>query len=164
MLNHKIEKNQIILIAILSALPVLVAHLSEIFLGLVPCKLCLLQRIPYYVAFLISVSAIFLENKRYLLIILTAVCFDIAVLISGFHIGVEYKLWPSPFASCSSMIEAGKSVDDLLRSLPATPGVPCDEPVYMFSSIPISMAMMNFFYGSTLFAITIYILVKATKK
>lgn len=52
-----------------------------------PCKLCLLQRIPYYAAF-VSIVVYFFTNPRYMHLIFIA-SFICALIVSGFHFFVE---------------------------------------------------------------------------
>ena len=59
------------------------------------------------------------------------------------HVGVEGKLWPSPLPGCVARFTPGAGIADL----PARPAKPCDDPTYLISGLPVSMAAMNLIFS-----------------
>jgi disulfide bond formation protein DsbB len=122
------------------------ARASEDIWGIAPCELCLWQRWPYWLAAALALGAALLPGRARRALFGLAV---LAVLVSGaigaFHVGVEYRWWPSPLAGCQApqSLGAGASLDDLMRSLAASPSKPCDAPAYLVPGLPVSMAAMN---------------------
>jgi len=117
--------------------------------GLVPCALCLLERWPYRVAIGLGVLALVLPARigRWVLVALLLVMLvDVGLAIT--HVGVERKAWPSPLPECMAPRLTADSLAGRLAQLPALPSKPCDEPVYVVETIPISLAEANLIYAT----------------
>lgn len=141
---------QAVLVALLAAAAPLFAWASEGLFGLAPCELCLWQRAPYWLAFVLAVLAA-LDWRRVVLLRLAALAALASAAVAAFHLGVEFGWWPSPLAGCQApALGAAGSLEDMMRSLAPTPTKPCDEPTYLIRGLPLSMAGMNLIYGLAL--------------
>ena len=139
-----------VLVAILAAAAPLFARASEGLFGLAPCELCLWQRAPYWVAFVLSVLAA-LDWRRGTLLRLAALAALASAAVAAFHLGVEFGWWPSPLAGCQAPgLGTAASLEEMMRSLAPTPTKPCDEPTFLIPGLPLSMAAMNLIYGVAL--------------
>ena len=107
----------------------LAAFIMQYFFGFLPCKLCLMQRIPYYFILLVSIFY-FCTKKSYKLLYVYLVilaCF-IGAIVSFYHAGVEYGLFKN-ILNC----EAAKNFNDisqLKNYLENRIAVSCNEPVF----------------------------------
>ena len=138
-----------LLIAILAFGAPLFAKGSEGWFGLAPCELCLWQRWPYWVAGALALIGVFVWRRPALR--LAGLAAAASAAIGAFHLGVEFGWWPSPLPGCQAPTSGGTmSVEDMLRSLAPTPTKPCDQPAYLISGLPLSMAGMNLIYGASL--------------
>ncbi len=145
-----------ILVFLLALMAPLFARASEGWFGLAPCELCLWQRAPYWLAAGLALLAALLPRARPWLLLGVAAAAGLSALIGGFHMGVEFKWWPSPLAGCAAPLAAqGLSIEDLMRSLAPAPTKPCDEPVFLIPGLPLSMAAMNTIYGLALAALAL---------
>tara|TARA_Y100001936_G_C15901817_1_gene573659 strand:+ start:32 stop:517 length:486 start_codon:yes stop_codon:yes gene_type:complete len=89
-----------IIIFFISLLSILIALYIEFFLGYLPCKLCIYQRIPYLVVIFISILGInYYKNLIWIYIIL--LIFFINFLLSGYHFGIEQEIF-NEFSGCTS--------------------------------------------------------------
>lgn len=107
------------------------AWFFELALGYTPCKLCLLQRWPYYVGLPIGVVAwlaggVSTSSGR-LLIGVFVVVFLISAGLGVYHSGVEWKFWAGPTDCAGKLLEGPSSVLDLRKSLATTRVVRCDD-------------------------------------
>lgn len=138
-----------LLVLALAAAAPLFAMGSETWWGLAPCELCLWQRWPYWVAAgLAGLAAVLPGRPRRALLALAGVAALASGAIGGFHAGVEQGWWPSPLPGCAAPAAGGAgSIDDMMRSLAATPTKPCDAATYLVPGLPLSMAAMNLIYG-----------------
>jgi disulfide bond formation protein DsbB len=121
--------------------------------GLVPCALCLLERWPYRIAIAFGVLGILPPrpfSQLALVCVLLAGLADVG--ISGVHVGVEFGWWPSPLPECAAPKFAEGSIADRLRSMPARPAKPCDDPVYVVAAVPLSFAQAGLIYAVALSA------------
>ena len=111
------KKNLFIAIFIISFIALISAYFIEYILGYQPCSLCLYERIPYFFAILI-----FLINYKYnklekYFVILLAIIFFAATILSLYHLGIEQG-----FIQESSLCDLGNNVniidkDEILKQL-----------------------------------------------
>ncbi|CAH2604674.1 Periplasmic thiol:disulfide oxidoreductase DsbB, required for DsbA reoxidation [Rhodovastum atsumiense] len=130
--------------ALVAAVALGVAFAAEIFAGLVPCALCLLERWPYRIALGIGLIGVLLPPRwaRAALALLGVVVFA-GALIAAVHLGVEARWWPSPLPECAAPRLTHGSIADQLAALPERPAKPCDEPTYLIPGLPLSTAALN---------------------
>ena len=106
------------------------AWFFELSLGYAPCKLCLLQRWPYYIGLPIGVAAWLAGGSRTgigrALIALFVLTFIVSAALGVYHSGVEWKFWLGPSDCGGRMVEGPASVLDLRSAMRATKVVRCD--------------------------------------
>jgi disulfide bond formation protein DsbB len=128
---------------VLALLAISGAWSSELFMGLVPCELCLEQRMAYYFGLPILLIALLLWNRLpravWLgLMLAAAAVFIWSTYMGGYHAGVEYGFWPGPTACTGTGVEV--SFTDLSKINEARV-VPCDK--VQFSFLGITLAGYN---------------------
>ncbi|MDE2333063.1 MAG: disulfide bond formation protein B [Rhodospirillales bacterium] len=112
--------------------------------GLVPCALCLAERWPWRLAAVIALMGILTPPRRAGLMGWVVVLILLAgVALSVVHVGVEWRLWPSPAPECQAPQFHAGTIAQRLASLPAKPSRACEDATYLIPGLPISMAMMN---------------------
>jgi disulfide bond formation protein DsbB len=109
------------------------AWFTEIVLGYVPCKLCLIQRYPYYFGIPLAAFAILISGPLRLRIAarpafaMLGAIFMVSTALGVHHAGVEYGWWAGP-ADCAGKLEAGPAnVTDLMAAMNKTKIVSCTE-------------------------------------
>ena len=126
------------------------AYAFEYLGGLKPCLLCLEQRVPWFVLIALSgaIGAAHRFNAPRLAIAgLYAVVLAVtlySVDLSGYHAGIEYKLWDGP-KECSGSTLSLPSDGDVLGGLSPGEIVRCNE--IAWSLFGISMAGYNFLFS-----------------
>jgi disulfide bond formation protein DsbB len=142
-----------------------VAYASEIYGGLVPCALCLVERWPYRIAIAIGVIGLALPRglARLALALLSLTMFAGAAI--GFvHVGVEQGWWPSPLPECAApRFIAGGNLAQRFASMPAAPSKSCEEPTYLIAHLPVSMAMMDLLFALALGLVSAYCLIRSRR-
>jgi disulfide bond formation protein DsbB len=134
----------VILIAV-SALSLIAAYVSEHVFGLLPCVLCIYQRIPYFVIIGVCVLSMFVEGqKRAVLLAIAGITFWVGAGIAFFHVGVEQGVFVLEEGCVDSLSEIG-SLEALRNAIVGKPAAPCDEPAFVF--LGLSMAGWNFFFS-----------------
>ncbi len=118
---------------VLSAATISGAWFTEYALGYIPCKLCLLQRWPYYFAVPLAAFAWVIAGPMKMsraarpAFAMLAAIFMISVALGVHHAGVEWGWWLGP-ADCGGRISAGPAnVNDLLTAVNNTRIVSCIE-------------------------------------
>jgi disulfide bond formation protein DsbB len=137
-----------ILAALVAAAGLAFAHALEIWGGMVPCALCLLERWPYRVVIVLGLLAALAPTRLVRIILLAAVlCLLADAAIAVVHVGVEMGWWSSPLPECAAPHLSGGSITDRLASMPARPAMPCDQATFPIPVIPISLAAMNMLFA-----------------
>ena len=113
---------------------------SQLIGGLVPCELCLEQRMAYYVGLPVLAIALLVWNRLplvvwYALIVIATAIFVWSTYMAGYHAGVELGFWPGPTACTGT--GGGLSFDDLSGGN-VQRVVPCDEVQFRFLGISLA--------------------------
>ena len=89
----KISKNLLIkLILLISIIALISAFFIEFILGHQPCNLCILERIPYFLAIIvILLNYKFIEFEKFFILFLTII-FLFGTVLSLYHLGIEQGL------------------------------------------------------------------------
>ncbi|MDR3535739.1 MAG: disulfide bond formation protein B [Acetobacteraceae bacterium] len=120
----------------------------EIWGGIVPCALCLVERWPYRVALGLGLVALVMPTGIARLLLWLAVATVLAdAAIAFVHVGVEAGWWPSPLPECAAPRLASGSIAERLASMPAHPAKPCDDATYLVPGVPVSLAMANMLFA-----------------
>lgn len=116
---------------------------SQVIGGLVPCELCLEQRLAYYWGLPVLALTLLLWQRLPRLVWLMAMMIAIAIFVwstymATYHAGVEWGFWPGPVA-CTGL-GTDISFSDL-SNMDATKVIPCDK--VQFRLFGISLAGYN---------------------
>jgi len=89
----KNKKNLLLkLILLISIIALISAFFIEYILGHQPCNLCILERIPYFLAIIvILLNYKFIEFERFFILFLTII-FLFGTVLSLYHLGIEQGL------------------------------------------------------------------------
>ena len=155
-------KNSSILniILLISIFALVAAYFVEYILGFKACNLCLIERIPYFLAIIIILlSLIFNRFKKFIFIFLGLI-FLFAALLSFYHFGIEQGFFKESLV-CSSNNDINiLNKKDLLKAL-KTPIISCKE--VEFRLFGLSLATINTIISLVLSAISIRYFVKYEK-
>lgn len=138
---HPLDKKSAGLAFLLGLATILGAWGSQVIGGLVPCELCLEQRLAYYIGLPLLALVLLAWNKLplrvwYIAMAVITAIFVWSTYMGTFHAGVEWGFWPGPTA-CTGV---GDSMDfSQLNSM--TPVIGCD--VVQFRLFGISLAGYN---------------------
>ena len=83
------KKNLFIAIFFISLIALISAYFIEHILGHQPCSLCLYERIPFFLAILIILINYKFNKLEKYFILLLAIIFFIATILSLYHLGIE---------------------------------------------------------------------------
>ena len=150
-----------IIVFVMGLATILGAWAAQLGFGFIPCKLCLEQRIPYYVglpvvAVAIGVALAGAPTRWVRLIMAVAgVVFAISVFLGINHAGVEWGWWPGP-SDCGTTGAADsiKSTQDLLNQLNGIHIVSCTQAAWRF--LGLSFAGWNAVVSVILTALSAY--------
>lgn len=127
-----------------SIVPLLSAYCAEYIFSIIPCKLCIYQRTPYWVI-LISSLWVFFTGKYYRVywtIVLLSLISSIG--LSGFHWGIENNWWEYE-GTCIVASSAMMNFEQYKAMIEKADLVACNIPAIMF--LGISMSGWNLIYS-----------------
>lgn len=137
------DKKATLLAFCLGLLAILGAWGSELIGGLVPCELCLEQRLAYYWGLPVLAAILVLWNRLPLTVWYIAIAIAVAIFawstyMGGFHAGVEWGFWPGPTA-CTGLGSFDINFGDLNNEIESV--IPCD--FVQFRFLGLSLAGLN---------------------
>ncbi|WP_248886702.1 disulfide bond formation protein B [Anaplasma phagocytophilum] len=119
-----------------SVIALAIAYVAQMFFGLVPCKLCLYERVPYFIALIPSIIMMFKSFKG--LFFVVVICYVAGIIISIYHAGLEYG-WFTDFLHCAGDVGFGTSLEDIKANLLSKEEVvSCKVPSFVFMGISLS--------------------------
>jgi disulfide bond formation protein DsbB len=115
------------------------ALVFEHVFGYVPCKLCLTQRNPYYIAIPLAVAAAFLPPRWTRAgLWLLALTFLVSAGLGAYHSGVEWGVFAGPSDCGGGAGQGAGNVGDFLNQLQNTRVVSCTEAAWRFLGLSLA--------------------------
>ena len=152
------------LIAAVSAATLAGAWFFQLVVKLVPCPLCLEQRIPYYAAIPLALLLAFLARGSHarfarLLLLLIAAILAYGAGLGAYHAGVEWGWWPGPTTCTAARAASG---DSILLQMQGARVVPCDEVQWRF--LGLSLAGYNALIAGALALFALCVALRSEKR
>ena len=123
------------------------AHAFETFGHMLPCELCLKQRVGYWIAGGVALAGLalrrFFTGRDFTpwINLVLAIAFAGEMGLAAYHAGVEWKFWPGPAACTGGAMRVDPAELERLLS-GAKMSIPtCDRPAWIF--LGLSMAGWN---------------------
>jgi len=143
------------LIGLASAALIAGAWYFQLVVGLVPCKLCLEQRLPHYIA--IGVAAIALAVARsprlqWLALLVLAALMAWSTGLGIYHSGVEWGWFAGP-NDCGGGVAAATGLQDFAKQLQTVRVVSCAEAAWRLFGL--SLAGWNALASAALFGLAV---------
>ncbi len=152
-------------VGIVACLALAAAFGVEHGLGIAPCALCLAERWPWRILIGLALVAIFVGGLAgRAAFALTVPVLAVSAGLGILHVGVENKLWPSPFPECRATPLSGGSVGDQLLAMPLRAAKPCDDPTFLIPGLPLSMAAMDLALSLALGLFVVAVLVRTRRR
>ena len=163
-LSTALDKKATLLAFLLGLAAILGALGSQFIGGLVPCELCLEQRLAYYWGLPVLALILLLWNRLPLPVWYVAMAVGTAIFIWGtymgaFHAGVEWGFWPGPTA-CTGLGSPDLSFGDLGGEIEAV--IPCDHVQFRF--LGISLAGYNALVSLAIVALLLIAIVDQARR
>jgi disulfide bond formation protein DsbB len=116
---------------------ILAAWAFELIGNYVPCKLCLEERVPYYIALPLTLAGLLaavagakpLVSRTFL--IAAGIIFAFGVYLGAYHAGAEWALWSGP-TDCGGGSALPTDTNDLMNQLKGIHIVSCTEATWVF--------------------------------
>jgi disulfide bond formation protein DsbB len=149
------RRRSAILIGAIAAATLAGAWIFQAF-GIVPCELCLKQRVAYYGAVPLAAIVAYAAGGRAQAIVVSGLIglgliFALNAGLGVYHSGVEWALWKGPSDCTGAIAGAPKVSADFLKALEHTKVVRCDE--VQLRILGLSLANWNVLISAALAAL-----------
>jgi disulfide bond formation protein DsbB len=137
-----LKNNKYILVGILSfsICSLLIAYYIEYVLGHKPCNLCLIERVPYFISFILTSFVLALNRLEKVISIIILLSFIFGVIVSFYHFGIEQGFFNESLV-CN--LGNGEALDkeQLLKQLEQSTVTSCKDVTFRF--LGFSLATIN---------------------
>ena len=135
-INNKILFSLLIFITLI----LISAFLIEYELGHKPCKLCIYQRIPYFVAILLIIKMLLTTSYQKIALFILALTFLVSASLAFYHFGIEQGFFNESLICKAENPTEALSKEKLLQLLESNP-ISCKD--ISFKILGFSLATIN---------------------
>ena len=146
------QTNNIFLIVIFAVISLTItsALIIQYWLGHEPCKLCLYQRIPYFLAILLIIKMFFLKKYAKITLLILTLIFVSSTVLAFYHFGIEQGFFSESLACTTGDLSKTLSKEELLLQLKQN-SISCKD--VSFRILGLSLAAINTIFSLVLSAI-----------
>ena len=148
------QTNNIFLIVILAviSLTIISALIIQYWLGHEPCKLCLYERIPYFLSMLLIIKILFIKKYEKITFLILSLVFIGSAALAFYHFGIEQGFFSESLACTTGDLLKTLSKEELLEQLKQN-NISCKE--VNFRILGLSLAAINTIFSLVLSVIFI---------
>jgi len=148
------QSNNIFLIFILTiiSLTIISALIIQYWLGHEPCKLCLYERIPYFLSMLLIIKILFIKKYEKITFLILSLVFIGSAALAFYHFGIEQGFFSESLACTTGDLSKTLSKEELLQQLKQN-NISCKD--VSFRILGLSLAAINTIFSLVLSVIFI---------
>ena len=148
------QTNNIFLIVIFAVISLTItsALIIQYWLGHEPCKLCLYQRIPYFLAILLIIKIFFFKKYEKITLLILTLIFVGSTALAFYHFGIEQGFFSETLACTAPDLSKTLSKEQLLEQLKQN-NISCKD--VSFRILGLSLAAINTIFSLVLSVIFI---------
>ena len=156
------QTNNIFLIVIFAVISLTItsALIIQYWLGHEPCKLCLYQRIPYFLAILLIIKIFFFKKYEKITLLILTLIFVGSTALAFYHFGIEQGFFSESLACTAPDLSKTLSKEQLLEQLKQN-NISCKD--VSFRILGLSLAAINTIFSLVLSVIFIKLFVNYGK-
>jgi len=148
------KTNNIFLIVILAIISLMIisALIIQYWLGHEPCKLCLYERIPYFLSMLLIIKILFIKKYEKITFLILSLVFIGSAALAFYHFGIEQGFFSESLACTTGDLSKTLSKEELLQQLKQN-NISCKD--VSFRILGLSLAAINTIFSLALSVIFI---------
>ena len=116
-MTKQINKKFIFPILVFTSLVLVSAFIIEHQLGHEPCKLCLYERIPYFLSMLLIIKILFIKKYERVTLLILFLVFISSTALAFYHFGIEQGFFSESLACTTEDLSKTLSKGELLQQL-----------------------------------------------
>ena len=156
------KTNNIFLIVILAfiSLMIISALIIQYWLGHEPCKLCLYERIPYFLSMLLIIKIIFIKKYEKITLLILFLVFMSSTVLAFYHFGIEQGFFKESLVCTAGNLSETLTKEEILKQLSQNT-ISCKD--VSFRIFGFSLAAINTIFSISLSAIFIRLFINYEK-
>ena len=113
------KTNNIFLIVILAIISLMIisALIIQYWLGHEPCKLCLYERIPYFLSMLLIIKIILIKKYEKITLLILFLVFMSSTVLAFYHFGIEQGFFKESLVCTSGNLSETLTKEEILKQL-----------------------------------------------
>ena len=159
-MTKQINKKILFSILIFISFVLVFAFVIEYRLGHQPCKLCLYERIPYFLSILLIVKIFFIKGNEKITLLILSLVFIISSVLAFYHFGIEQGFFKESLACTAGNLSETLTKEELLKQLSQNT-ISCKDVTFMIFDF--SLAAINTIFSIALSAIFIKLFITYEK-
>ena len=159
-MTEKINKKFLFIILIFLSLVLISAFVIEYKLGHQPCKLCIYERIPYFLSILLIIKMFFSKQYEKITLLLLSLIFVGSAILAFYHFGIEQGFFNETLVCKTESVSETLSKEELLEQLKKNP-ISCKD--VSFEMLGFSLAAINTIFSIILSVIFIRLFINYGK-
>jgi len=148
----KANKIFLIVILVIISLAIISALIIQYWLGHEPCKLCLYERIPYFLSILLIIKILFIKKYEKITLLILFLVFFSSFALAFYHFGIEQSFFDESLACATGDLSKTLSKEQLLEQLNQN-NISCKDVNFKIAGL--SLAAINTIFSLTLSVIFI---------
>ena len=116
-MENQINKKKLTYILIFVFLVLISAFIIEYWLGHEPCKLCIYERIPYFLSILLITKIFFIRGHEKIILLILSLVFIISSILAFYHFGIEQGFFNESLTCTTEYLSETLSKEELLEQL-----------------------------------------------
>ena len=159
-MTKQINKKILFSILIFISFVLIFTFVIEYRLGHQPCKLCLYERIPYFLSLLLIVKIFFIKGNEKITLLILSLVFIISSVLAFYHFGIEQGFFKESLACTAGNLSETLTKEELLKQLSQNT-ISCKD--VTFRIFGFSLAAINIIFSIALSAIFIKLFITYEK-
>ena len=156
------KTNNIFLIVILTIISLMIisALIIQYWLGHEPCKLCLYERIPYFLSMLLIIKIIFIKKYEKITLLILFLVFMSSTVLAFYHFGIEQGFFKESLVCTAGNLSETLTKEEILKQLSQNT-ISCKD--VSFRIFGFSLAAINTIFSISLSVIFIRLFINYEK-
>ena len=146
-MTKQISKKLLFSILVFTSLVLVSAFIIEHQLGHKPCKLCLYERIPYFLSILLIIKMLFIKKYERVTLLILFLIFISSSALAFYHFGIEEGFFNESLACTTGDLSKTLSKEELLELLKQH-SISCKD--VSFRILGLSLAAINTIFSLVL--------------
>ena len=116
-MTKQINKKNLFSILVFISFVLIFTFVIEYRLDHQPCKLCLYERIPYFLSILLIVKIFFIKGNEKITLLILSLVFVTSSVLAFYHFGIEQGFFKESLACTTESLSENLSKKELLQQL-----------------------------------------------